>query len=91
MIMDLGLLERALDAARQDLDHRFLDEIKDLGPATMENLSVWIWRRIEPACPSLWRVTVRRDSDQGACSYFGRLQDAEDAGADRRFALHGAR
>jgi 6-pyruvoyltetrahydropterin/6-carboxytetrahydropterin synthase len=76
MIMDLGLFERALERAREGLDHRLLDEINDLGPATMENLSAWIWRKLEPLCPDLWRVTVRRDSDQGACSYFGRESEA---------------
>lgn len=76
MIMDLGLFERALEEARDGLDHRFLDEINDLGPATMENLSAWIWRKVEPHCPNLWRVTVRRDSDAGACSYYGREAEA---------------
>jgi 6-pyruvoyltetrahydropterin/6-carboxytetrahydropterin synthase len=37
----------------------------------MENLSSWIWRKLMPVCPNLWRVTVRRDSDNGACSYYG--------------------
>ena len=46
MIIDLGLLDQALQEARDGLDHRFLDEINDLGPATMENLSAWIWRRL---------------------------------------------
>jgi 6-pyruvoyltetrahydropterin/6-carboxytetrahydropterin synthase len=71
MIMDLGFLERAMEEARDGLDHRFLDEINDLGPATMENLSSWIWRKLEPHCPNLWRVTVKRDSDNGACSFYG--------------------
>jgi 6-pyruvoyltetrahydropterin/6-carboxytetrahydropterin synthase len=68
MLVDLAVLERSLDDARDGLDHRFLDEISDLGPATMENLAAWIWRKIEPVCPNLWKVTVRRDSDSGACS-----------------------
>lgn len=68
MLVDLTVLERSLDDARDGLDHRFLDEISDLGPATMENLAAWIWRKIEPVCPNLWKVTVRRDSDAGACS-----------------------
>ena len=59
MVMDLALLGRALDAARDGLDHRFLDEISDLGPATMENLASWIWRKIAPICPHLRRVTVQ--------------------------------
>jgi 6-pyruvoyltetrahydropterin/6-carboxytetrahydropterin synthase len=71
MILDLDLLDRALEATRDALDHRFLDEINDLGPATLENLSSWIWRRIAPICPNLCRVTVRRDSDSSACSFYG--------------------
>ena len=71
MLIDLGLLDQALQEARDGLDHRFLDEINDLGPATMENLSAWIWRRLAPKLPNLSRVTVKRDSDTGACTYFG--------------------
>jgi len=71
MIVDLGLLERAMMEARDALDHRFLDEMNDLGPATMENLSAWIWRKLEPVCSGLFRVTVYRDSSGEACSYFG--------------------
>jgi 6-pyruvoyltetrahydropterin/6-carboxytetrahydropterin synthase len=72
MIVDLGLFEQALFEARDGLDHHFLDDIGDLGPSTMENLSAWIWRKLEPKIPNLWRVTVRRDSDTGACTYYGR-------------------
>jgi 6-pyruvoyltetrahydropterin/6-carboxytetrahydropterin synthase len=71
MVIDLGLFDQALQEARHSLDHRFLDEINDLGPATMENLSAWIWRRLAPKFPNLWRVTVKRDSDMGACTFYG--------------------
>lgn len=71
MIVDIGVLERALDETRVALDHRFLDDIEDLGPATIENLSAWIWRRLSARLPNLWRVTVRRDSDGSACSFYG--------------------
>jgi len=71
MLVDLGELERALMAARDALDHRFLDDVPDLGPATMENLSAWIWRRLAPLAVGLSRVTVYRDSTGDSCSYFG--------------------
>jgi 6-pyruvoyltetrahydropterin/6-carboxytetrahydropterin synthase len=71
MIVDLGLLERSMEEARMALDHRFLDEINDLGPATLENLSRWIWTRLEPAIPGLARVSVHRDSAGETCSYWG--------------------
>ncbi|CAO3408556.1 6-pyruvoyl trahydropterin synthase family protein [Azospirillum largimobile] len=71
MLIDLGLFEQALNEARDGLDHRFLDEINDLGPATMENLAAWIWRHLEPQMPRLARVTVYRDSGGETCIYFG--------------------
>ena len=71
MIIDLGLLERAMEDVRDALDHRFLDEINDLGPATMENLSRWIWDRLRPTVANLEKVCVFRDSSGEACSYWG--------------------
>jgi 6-pyruvoyltetrahydropterin/6-carboxytetrahydropterin synthase len=71
MIMDLGLLERAIADVRDGLDHKFLDEMSDLGPATMENLAAWIWRRLKPTVQNLARVAVHRDSSGDACIYYG--------------------
>ena len=71
MIIDLGVFERALVGVRDGLDHRFLDEVAGLGPATLENLAVWIWRGLAPVCAGLARVTVHRDSNEESCSYFG--------------------
>ena len=71
MIVDLGRLERLMDDARDALDHRFLDEVDGLGPATMENLSRWIWGRLAAAVPGLHRVTVHRDSSGEMCTYWG--------------------
>lgn len=71
MIMDLGALEAAMASARNGLDHRFLDEVADLGPATMENLAVWVWRTMRPHCEGLARVVIHRDAGGEACAYFG--------------------
>jgi len=71
MVVDLGLLQMTMEDARDALDHRFLDEINDLGPATMENLSRWIWNRLSPVIGTLHKVTVYRDSSGEACSYCG--------------------
>ncbi len=76
MVIDLGFFERALADARDGLDHRFLDEVSGLGPATMENLSVWIWHRLVTGCPGLSKVTVYRDSEGDTCSYFGSAEAA---------------
>ena len=76
MVMDLGVLEAALHNARDGLDHRFLDEVEGLGPATMENLSVWIWRQLRPALPLLVSVAVHRDSGGECCMFRGPDGDA---------------
>jgi 6-pyruvoyltetrahydropterin/6-carboxytetrahydropterin synthase len=71
MLIDLGALEVQLAEARACLDHRLLDQVPDLGPATLENLSTWIWRQLVPVAPGLSRVTVHRDSLDESSSYFG--------------------
>jgi 6-pyruvoyltetrahydropterin/6-carboxytetrahydropterin synthase len=71
MLIDLGVLEQKIAEARDALDHRFLDEINDLGPGTMENLCVWIWRRLEGEVKNLVKVSVYRDSSGDACTYCG--------------------
>ncbi len=63
MVVDLGALEAAMQEAHDALDHRFLDEMNDLGPATMENLCAWIWRKASRRrFGNLTRVAVYRDS-----------------------------
>lgn len=71
MVIDLGVIERSMGDTREALDHRFLDEINDLGPATMENLSRWIWDRLSPEVGNLFKVSVYRDSNGEGCSYWG--------------------
>lgn len=71
MIIDLTLFENILNETRHELDHRFLDEINDLGPATLENLSAWIWKRLEHSISGLVQVSVFRDSNGERCTYVG--------------------
>lgn len=71
MIVDLGLLQQALEETRLALDHRMLDDIAGLGAPTMENLSRWIWNRLAPQFPNLAKVAVHRDSCGENCVYYG--------------------
>jgi 6-pyruvoyltetrahydropterin/6-carboxytetrahydropterin synthase len=71
MIIDTGLLAQKLAHARDALDHRFLDEINDLGPGTLENLCAYIWRMLEGDIPNLHSVGVLRDSTEERVTYFG--------------------
>jgi 6-pyruvoyltetrahydropterin/6-carboxytetrahydropterin synthase len=71
MLVDMGHFRSAISDAAHGLDHRLLDEVAGLGPATLENLSTWIWHKVSQTCPNLTRVTVYRDSEGQACSYLG--------------------
>ncbi len=79
MILDLGLFARALDAVRAELDHRFLDEVPELGPATLENLCVYLWKNLAPSLPGLNRVSVWRQASGDKCTYFGPDSTREEA------------
>ena len=70
-VADLEKVERACGALRRQLDHRLLNEIKYLENPSLENLALWIWRRLAPTFAGLARVTVRRDSLGQSANYFG--------------------
>jgi 6-pyruvoyltetrahydropterin/6-carboxytetrahydropterin synthase len=70
MVLDLGLLERRLADVQKTLDHKLLNKIEALGPPTLENLSRFIFERVQQAGEVI-RVTVYRDSCNESCTYYG--------------------
>jgi 6-pyruvoyltetrahydropterin/6-carboxytetrahydropterin synthase len=70
-VVDFADLEAACAGLRKQLDHRVLNEVEGLSSPSLENLCVWIWRRLSAEFPSLARVTVRRDSAGQSCTYTG--------------------
>lgn len=71
-VADLGEVEKACRGVREQLDHRMLNEIDGLALPSLENLSLWIWKSLEPRFPNLARITVRRDSQGQSCTYTGK-------------------
>ena len=69
--MDLGKLGRRLAELRERLDHSFLNDLEGLGKPTLENLSVYIWKDLQPFAPGLAEVGVFRDSCFEGCVYRG--------------------
>lgn len=67
MIVDLALLRREIERVRLMLDHRFLDEIQELGPATLENLSVFIRDQMKTTFPNLTSVMIERRASGDRC------------------------
>lgn len=70
MVMDLGVLEQRINEVQKLLDHKLLNNVNALGAPTLENLSRFIWDRVE-GTGHITRVTVFRDSCNESCSYFG--------------------
>ena len=60
MIIDLAYLRAEIARVRDMLDHCFLDEVKGLGPATLENLCAFIRSKMEGSVPGLCAVMVER-------------------------------
>lgn len=67
MVMDIGMVRREITRVRGMLDHRFLDDVEDLGAGTLENLCAFIFRHLEPALPGLCAVSVERHAAGDRC------------------------
>ena len=68
MVQDLAYLRQEIERVRTLLDHRFLDDIADLGPATLENLCLFIKDQLFDAVPQLSAVTVARHASGDKCT-----------------------
>ena len=69
-VVDFADLRRAVDPLVSQLDHYVLNEIPGLENPTSEMLAVWIWERLAPKVPLLYRVTVE-ETCSSRCHYFG--------------------
>jgi len=71
MVIDLGVLDAKLAEVRASLDHHFLNDVPELGPATLENLAAWIWRDLVRLGVAPAKVVVARDASGDSCAYTG--------------------
>src|SRR5260370_34963951 len=70
MVLDLGLLQRSMADVQKMLDHKMLNKVEGLGPPTLENLSRFIWERLQHA-GGITRGGVHRDRRHESCPYYG--------------------
>jgi 6-pyruvoyltetrahydropterin/6-carboxytetrahydropterin synthase len=70
MVLDLGLLSRSMSEIQKTLDHKLLNKVEALGLPTLENLSRFIFERLQHA-GQVTKVAVHRDSCNESCTYFG--------------------
>jgi 6-pyruvoyltetrahydropterin/6-carboxytetrahydropterin synthase len=67
MVADLGFVRQEIARVRDLLDHRFLDEVAGLGPATLENLCWYIYVALADVLPALTKVSVERQASGDRC------------------------
>lgn len=67
MLADLGFVRREIARVRELLDHRFLDEVPGIGPATLENLCRFIFVQLTDPLPELIKVSVERQASGDRC------------------------
>jgi 6-pyruvoyltetrahydropterin/6-carboxytetrahydropterin synthase len=60
-----------LEQARDQLDHRMLNDVEGLGAPTLENICLWLWGYLETDLPQICAVEVSRDSLGQSCLYQG--------------------
>jgi 6-pyruvoyltetrahydropterin/6-carboxytetrahydropterin synthase len=66
MVIDFADVKAAFaPILEEQLDHRYLNDVDGLENPTAENLSIWIWRRLQPALPHLSAVEVRETCTAG--------------------------
>ncbi|MCF6301359.1 MAG: 6-carboxytetrahydropterin synthase QueD, partial [Proteobacteria bacterium] len=57
-IIDFADIKEAFASLYQQLDHACLNHIEGLENPTSENLSIWIWRKLQPELPQLSKIEV---------------------------------
>jgi 6-pyruvoyltetrahydropterin/6-carboxytetrahydropterin synthase len=71
-LYDFGETDKEIVKLRAVLDYTYLNDIDGLAIPTPENISRWIWRRLQNELPGLDRVVVRRGSCGEGCVYSDR-------------------
>jgi 6-pyruvoyltetrahydropterin/6-carboxytetrahydropterin synthase len=69
-VVDFADIAEAFRPLLARLDHYYLNEIEGLENPTSEVLAMWIWDRLHPELPLLFRVVVEETCESG-CAYDG--------------------
>lgn len=69
-VVDFAAIKAACAPVREQLDHRYLNEIPGLENPTSEIIARWIWEQLAPVLPGLSRVTIH-ETCTARCDYSG--------------------
>lgn len=68
-VADFGDVTDALEEIREALDHRLLNEVDGLTQPTLENICLWVARKLGEKFDNLVQVKIARPSNGEACVY----------------------
>ena len=57
-LMDFKDLKDCVGKVIDQLDHKLINDIKGLENPTAENITLWIWKQIQPELPLLSRIEL---------------------------------
>jgi 6-pyruvoyltetrahydropterin/6-carboxytetrahydropterin synthase len=69
-VMDFADIDKAFNPLLDQLDHKYLNDIKGLDNPTSENIAKWIWERLYLKLPQLSKIVVQESPESG-CIYRG--------------------
>ena len=62
LILDFSIFEKKLNFIKEDLDHKFLNEISGLESPTLENIGLFIHKKLRETGLNLHKILVKRKS-----------------------------
>ncbi len=58
-------MKRLWKPIEEMLDHQYLNEIEGLENPTAEVIVVWIWRKLKPVLPELYKLELKETPSSG--------------------------
>ena len=62
LILDFSIFQNKLNSIKKDLDHRFLNDISGLENPTLENIGLYIYKRLKKMDLHLYKILIKRKS-----------------------------
>ena len=60
LILDFSIFQNKLNSIKKDLDHRFLNDISGLESPTLENIGLYIYKRLKKMDLHLYKILIKR-------------------------------
>ena len=62
LLLDFSIFQKKLNVIKEDLDHKFLNEISGLEKPTLENIGMYIYHKLKKIDLNLYKIIVKRKS-----------------------------